>query len=240
MLNCYNYSADSSGLTSTSSLTVTWTPPSDTSNVGSYMFTVTGENCGCESMNISADTTSVSCSGWTARGQTCSFEVRTISQDCGFNSDSVAQAISLRGEFHPGSYIIIMSDRFHSTIQSNRATSDGNVQSVRNQYGSTDYVEIYFMGVVSSAFSNKFYNSHILQSTPLLGANLDSKSISYTVTLTGNRASLQFNGVNCNTTNYCTVRVNRSQLFPIDRYTVSVVASNIFGQGAPAILEYQG
>ncbi len=63
------------------------------------MFTVTGENCGCESMNISPSTTSVSCSGWTARGQTCSFEVRTISQDCGFTSDSVAQAISLRGEF---------------------------------------------------------------------------------------------------------------------------------------------
>ncbi len=109
-----------------------------------------------------------------------------------------------------------------------------------NQYGSTDSVEIYFMGVVSSAFSNKFYNAaHILQSTPLLGANLDS-TISYTVTLTGNRATLQFNGVNCNTTNYCTVRVNGSQLFPVYRYTVSVVASNIFGQGVPAILEYQG
>ncbi len=108
-----------------------------------------------------------------------------------------------------------------------------------NQYGSTDSVEMHFMGVVSSAFSNKFYNAHILQSTPLLGANLDS-TISYTVTLTGNRATLQFNGVNCTTTNYCTVRVNGSQLFPVDRYTVSVVASNIIGQGAPAILEYQG
>ena len=49
------------------------------------MFTVTGEDCGCESI-ISPSTTSVSCSGWTANGQTCSFEVRTISQDCGFTS----------------------------------------------------------------------------------------------------------------------------------------------------------
>ncbi len=63
------------------------------------MFTVTGEKCGCVSMNISSSTTSVSCSGWAANGQTCSFEMRTISQDCGFTSDSVAQAISLRGGF---------------------------------------------------------------------------------------------------------------------------------------------
>ena len=120
---------------STSSLTVSWTPPSDTNNVGSYMFTVTGEDCGCASMNISADTTGVSCFGWTVRGQTCSFEVRTISQDCEFFSDAVAQAISLRGEFLcPHSYYTCshaMGDRFHSTIQSSWATSDDNVQSVR-------------------------------------------------------------------------------------------------------------
>ncbi len=72
------------------------------------------------------------------------------------------------------------------------------------------------------------------QSTPLLDANLDS-TISYTVTLTGIRATLQINGVNCNTTNYCTLRVNGSQISPADRYTVSVVGSNIFGQGAPVI-----
>ncbi|XP_064400235.1 uncharacterized protein LOC135346511 isoform X2 [Halichondria panicea] len=184
-------------VTSTSFLTVSWTPPSDTSNVGRYMFTVTGEDCGCESMNISPSTTSVSCSGWTPSGQTCSFEVRTVSQDCGFISDSVAQGISLRVPSSP------------TGLQ---------VMTLYNQYGSTDYLEVHFMGV----------------STSPLGANLDS-TISYTVTLTGTRATLQFNGVNCNTTNYCTLRVNGSQISPADRYTVSVVASNIFGQGAPVI-----
>ena len=43
------------------------------------MFGVTGEGCGCVSMNVSGDTTTVTCSGWTAAGQTCSFEVRTLS-----------------------------------------------------------------------------------------------------------------------------------------------------------------
>ncbi len=110
-----------------------------------------------------------------------------------------------------------------------------------NQYGSTDSVAIYFMGMVSSTFSNKFYNAHILQSTPLLSANMDSMHYQLHCHINRKyRATLQCNGVNCNTTNYCTVRVNVSQLFPVDRYTVSVVASNIFGQGAPSILEYQG
>ena len=39
------------------------------------MFGVTGERCGCVSMNVSGDNTNVTCSGWTAAGQTCSFEV---------------------------------------------------------------------------------------------------------------------------------------------------------------------
>ncbi|XP_064391848.1 uncharacterized protein LOC135339613 isoform X2 [Halichondria panicea] len=82
-------------ITSTSSLTVSWTPPSDTSNLEGYLFTVTGENCGCESMNISSDTTSVSCSGWMVNNQTCSFEVRTVSQDCGFTSAPVNEYVVL-------------------------------------------------------------------------------------------------------------------------------------------------
>ena len=48
--------------------------------VGGYVFGVTGEGCGCVSMNVSGDTTIVTCSGWTAAGQTCSFEVRTLSR----------------------------------------------------------------------------------------------------------------------------------------------------------------
>ncbi len=70
------------------------------------MFNVTGEDCGCESMNISADTISVSCSGWTARGQTCSFEVRTVSKDCGFTSDFVQLVVTPRGKFYAAIYLI--------------------------------------------------------------------------------------------------------------------------------------
>ena len=62
------------------------------------MFGVTGERCGCVSMNVSDDTTSVTCSGWTAAGQTCSFEVRTLSQDCGFISDPENKNIILTGK----------------------------------------------------------------------------------------------------------------------------------------------
>ena len=75
-------------LSSESSLTVSWSPPSGPveGGVGGYVFGVTGEGCGCVSMNVSGD---VTCSGWTAAGQTCSFEVRTLSQDCGFTSDPI-------------------------------------------------------------------------------------------------------------------------------------------------------
>ena len=64
------------------------------------MFGVTGEGCGCVSVNVSGDTTSVTCSGWTAAGQTCSFEVRTLSQDCGLASNPVSSAIRLLGMHH--------------------------------------------------------------------------------------------------------------------------------------------
>ena len=74
---------------SESSLNVSWSPPSGPveGGVGGYEFSVTGEGCGCVSMNVSSDTTSVTCSGWTAAGQTCSFEVQTLSRDCRFISD---------------------------------------------------------------------------------------------------------------------------------------------------------
>ena len=86
-------------LSSDSSLTVSWSPPSDPveGGVGGYVFGVTGEGCGCMSMNVSGDTTSVTCSGWTAAGQTCSFGVRTLSRDCGFISEPVNETISLIG-----------------------------------------------------------------------------------------------------------------------------------------------
>ena len=81
-------------------LTISWSPPSDASNVGGYVFGVAGDCGDCVSMNVSADTTSVTCSGWTAAGQTCSFEVRTLSKDCGFTSDPVTDSVSLTGELH--------------------------------------------------------------------------------------------------------------------------------------------
>ena len=88
-------------VSSESSLTVSWSPPSGPveGGVGGCMFGVTGEGCGCVSMNVSGDTTSVTCSGWTAAGQTCSFEVRTLSQDCGFASEPVNTNVSLRSKF---------------------------------------------------------------------------------------------------------------------------------------------
>ena len=84
-----------------STLTVNWNTPSETSNLRGYLFLVTGEDCGCESINVSVSTTSVSCSGWTARGQTCSFEVRTVSRDCGFISDPVNETALLKGKQPP-------------------------------------------------------------------------------------------------------------------------------------------
>ncbi len=67
-------------------------------NFSADQLLVSGEDCGCESMNVSANTTSVPCSGWTARGQNCSFEVRTVSQDCGFTSIPLNESILLMGK----------------------------------------------------------------------------------------------------------------------------------------------
>ncbi len=112
------------------------------------MFTVTGEECGCESTSISPSTTSVSCSDWTASGQTCFFEVRTVSQVCGFTSDpvAIAQAISLRGEFLTLA-AIYMHFIYRFTVLS--SPTELQVMTMYNQYGSTDYIEVHFMGVVS-------------------------------------------------------------------------------------------
>ena len=74
---------------------------------------------------------------------------------------------------------------------------------------------------------------HILQVSPTLGTGLMS-NISYTVTFTGSSSLLQFTMTTCNSTNYCTLRVNDSELSPSDTYTVSVVASNIVGSGTTA------
>ena len=89
-------------LSSESSLTVSWSPPSGPveGGVGGYVFGVTGERCGCVSMNVSGDTTSVTCSGWTAAGQICSFEVKTLTQDCGFTSDHVTESIALKRKLY--------------------------------------------------------------------------------------------------------------------------------------------
>ena len=85
-------------LSSGSSLTVSWSPPSDPveGGVGGYVFSVTGEGCGCVSMNVSGDATSVICSGWIAADQTCYFEVRTLSQDCGFAGGLVNGTVTLK------------------------------------------------------------------------------------------------------------------------------------------------
>ena len=83
-------------LTSGSILIVSWSQPSAPVEGGlaGYVFGVTGEGCGCESMSITADTTCMTCSGWTAAGQTCSFEVRTLSQDCGFSSSPASEELT--------------------------------------------------------------------------------------------------------------------------------------------------
>ena len=54
-----------------------------------------GGDCGCVSMNVSADTTNVTCSGINGTGQICSFEVRAISIDCGLTSDFIMESIQL-------------------------------------------------------------------------------------------------------------------------------------------------
>ena len=87
--------------------------------MGGYVFGVTGEGCGCVSMNVSGDTTSVTCSGWTAAGQTCSFEVRTLSQDCGFTSDPVTESIALKCKLYiiRLHYIYKFSLQYHQLLK---------------------------------------------------------------------------------------------------------------------------
>ena len=63
--------------------------------------------------------------------------------------------------------------------------------------------------------------------------------ISYTVTFNGS-SPVQFTMTTCNSTNYCTLRVNGSELSPSDTYTVSVMASNIVGSGTAAVFPNTG
>ena len=77
-----------------------------------------------------------------------------------------------------------------------------------------------------------------IQVAPTLGTGLMS-DISYTVTFTGS-SPLQFTMTTCNSTNYCTLRVNGSELSLSDTYTVSVVASNIVGSGTAAVFPNTG
>ena len=66
-------------------------------------------------------------------------------------------------------------------------------------------------------------------------------NISYTLFFTGSVTRLNFTTADCNsTTNICTLRVNGSDLSPNDTYNLSVVATNIVGDGAPAMFTNKG
>ena len=70
-----------------------------------YVVSVTGEGCGCVSVNVSTNTTSVTCSGWKVKGQTCVFGVRTITQ-CGLVSDRVVESVTLAVPLTPTQLLI--------------------------------------------------------------------------------------------------------------------------------------
>ncbi|XP_064391719.1 uncharacterized protein LOC135339515 [Halichondria panicea] len=169
-------------VTSTSSFTVSWTPPSDISNVGSYVFTVTGEDCGCVNTNVSSDITSVICSDYMVNGQTCYFEVSTISKDCGFNSESVNESVSLMVPPTPEHFMVTFTE--------------------------DELIVVGFMQPI----------------VPHL-------AITYTV-MVGTNFSRNFTKVTCNDTSR---RCNLTIPNPSNSYNVSVVASNIFGSGPPAL-----
>ena len=65
-------------------------------------------------------------------------------------------------------------------------------------------------------------------------------NFSYIVFFARSSTLLQFTMTTCNATNYCTLRVNGSELSPSDTYTVSVVASNILGSGTAAVFPNKG
>ena len=73
----------------------------------------------------------------------------------------------------------------------------------------------------------------------MLGAGLISE-ISYNVIFAGGSSLVQSMRVTCNTTNYCTLRVQGSELSPSDTYDVSVVASNIVGSGTTSVFPTGG
>ena len=73
----------------------------------------------------------------------------------------------------------------------------------------------------------------------MLGAGLNS-DITYNVIFDGSSSLVQSMRVTCNTTNYCTLRVQGSELSPSNTYTVSVVASNIVGSGTTPVFPTGG
>lgn len=78
-----------------STLTINWVEPSNRSNIA---LAVTGDMCGCKSMNISVGRSRVDCTGWEANNQTCTFALSAVSGDCEFMSAPVNEALTLAGE----------------------------------------------------------------------------------------------------------------------------------------------
>ena len=99
-----------------------------------YVVSVTGEGCGCVSVNVSTNTTSVTCSGWKVKGQTCVFEVRTITQ-CGLVSDRVVESVTLAVPLTP-TQLSVKTDYNYGRLQS---------------------VKIEFVGVNTTLYNNVSY-----------------------------------------------------------------------------------
>ena len=122
--------------TSSNNYTVSWSPPltSDlrVGGVVGYVVSVTGEGCGCVSVNVSTNTTSVVCSGWKVKGQTCVFEVRTLTQ-CGLVSDRVVESVTLAVPLTPTQL------------------------SVKPDYRELQFVDIEFTGVNTTSYNNLSY-----------------------------------------------------------------------------------
>ena len=97
-----------------------------------YVVSVTGEGCGCVSVNVSTNTTSVTCSGWKVKGQTCVFEVRTLTQ-CGLVSDRVVESVTLAVPLTPTQL------------------------SVKPDYRELQFVDIEFTGVNTTSYNNLSY-----------------------------------------------------------------------------------
>ena len=135
--------------TSLNNYTVSWSPPL-TSDLGvggvvGYVVSVTGEGCGCVSVNVSTNTTSLTCSGWKVKGQTCVFEVRTLTQ-CGLLSDRVVESVTLAVPLTP-TQLSVKADYNYGRLQSVKiefvgvnTTLYNNVSYVIEAYGTLFYL----------------------------------------------------------------------------------------------------